>query len=135
MFCSVTLDGHRVAVYWDKRHEGSDEAWNQDIVTGLLHSICFFPLMSYGANAPLAALPIEACEASDCEMAEEPLGRPRLKGLEEDKEDTYLMVVRRPPPHSCGSVTYLCVRVCAIGFICVLARVFVSICSFLLLHL
>ncbi len=53
---------------------------------GLLHSVCFLPILSYGATAPLAALPVH--EISGWE--ETPLGLVRLSGAEQDREDALL---------------------------------------------
>jgi serine/threonine protein kinase len=84
---SFTPGGHRVAVYMDI---GSGHAlnanWDADIADGLLHSVCFLPILSYGATAPLAALPVH--EISGWE--ETPLGLVRLSGAEQDREDALL---------------------------------------------
>jgi hypothetical protein len=89
---SVTAHGHRVAVYLDARREGLGKEWDQGLEAGLLHSLCFFPLLSYGSTAPLASL----CD--DCSLPErkdwpmKPLGLQRLQGVEEDNEDSVLKV-------------------------------------------
>ena len=61
--------------------------WNQGISEGLLQSLCFFPILSYGAMAPLATKP------QDTRWAAEPLGLQRLEGKESDREDGLLQVV------------------------------------------
>ena len=58
---------------------------------GLLNSLCVFPILSYGATAPLAALPegrLPALLAQGWEQR--PLGRDRLNGLASDAEDNVL---------------------------------------------
>ena len=52
---SQTPGGHRVTVYLDScggHAWGTD--WTDDITKGLLHSICYVPILSYGATAPMA---------------------------------------------------------------------------------
>jgi len=61
--------------------------WNRGISEGLLQSLCFFPILSYGAMAPLATKP------QDARWASEPLGLKRLEGKESDREDGMLQVV------------------------------------------
>ena len=63
---SVTPDGHRVSVYWDPRRVEGEEWGARAIVEGLLHSLCFFPLLSHDATAPLAALTGEESDQEDC---------------------------------------------------------------------
>ena len=58
---------------------------------GLLNSLCVFPILSYGATAPLAALPegqLPALLAQGWEQR--PMGRDRLNGLDSDAEDNVL---------------------------------------------
>ena len=67
------------------------EDWEEGFSTGLLNSLCIFPLLSYGATAPLAALPENRCAALIAEgWAEMPVGRPRLQGRDSDWEDNLL---------------------------------------------
>ena len=71
--------------------------WEGGIVAGLLHSLCFFPIMSYGGTAPLAHLPHDAPAVWDTE----PLGLKRLEGTELDREDSVLKVfLRRLTPNT-----------------------------------
>jgi hypothetical protein len=62
-------------------------------MSGLLSSLCVFPLLSYGSTAPLADLPTdpssrEAAIARGWEEA--PVGRQRLNGSDSDPEDNVL---------------------------------------------
>ena len=67
------------------------EDWEAGFATGLLNSLCFLPLLSYGATAPLATLPEDrVAELISQGWAELPLGRPRLNGRESDWEDNLL---------------------------------------------
>ena len=91
LHCSVTPDGHRVSVYWDTRRAVRDEEWDGSIVAGLLNSLCFLPLLSYGSTAPLAAIPQDDAFI-ERGWATEPLGIQRLKGDESDHEDGVLKV-------------------------------------------
>ena len=54
---TVTPGGHRVTVYWDAHRLVNGEPWEEGFALGLLNSLCFFPLLSYGATAPLASFP------------------------------------------------------------------------------
>jgi hypothetical protein len=94
---SVTPHGHRVAVYWDSRRVVKGEEWDQGLAAGMQHSHVIFPLLSYGATAPMAFLPGD--DPSDLALwkDEEPLGLRRLEGVEEDREDGLLKVVHPPP--------------------------------------
>jgi serine/threonine protein kinase len=83
---SVTPGGHRVTVYWDAHRLVDGEDWEEGFATGLLNSLCFFPLLSYGSTAPLAAL--GPTSAPGCE--EFPVGRRRLVGGAADAEDNVL---------------------------------------------
>ena len=91
--CSVTPHGNRVTVYWDHRRahnvNGLAPEWEGGILAGLLHSLCFFPILSYGGTAPLATIPHDAPTG----WATEPLGLKRLEGMESDREDGVLKVV------------------------------------------
>jgi hypothetical protein len=95
---SVTPNGHRVAVYWDSRQAVKGEEWDQGLVTGLQHSHVIFPLLSYGATAPMAFLSKDDPSILALWKDEEPLGLRRLEGVEEDREDCVLQVVHPPPP-------------------------------------
>jgi serine/threonine protein kinase len=56
---SKTPGGHRVTVYFNHcTGSGHDQGsnWDEHIANGLLHSICFFPILSFGLNAPRSAL-------------------------------------------------------------------------------
>ena len=67
------------------------EDWEEGFANGLLHSLCFFPLLSYGATAPLAAIPDGGAEAArQAGWDEKPAGRARLTGDEGDAEDNLL---------------------------------------------
>ena len=84
---SVTPGGHRVTVFWDKYSLVTGEDWEEGFAAGLLHSLCFLPLLSYGSTAPLAALPED--KASDV-WEQNPVGRVRLAGMDCDWEDNFL---------------------------------------------
>ena len=90
---SKTPGGHRVTVYLDTRRvhgAGLDD----DLAHGLLNSICFSPILSYGATAPLAALPEKASSQRIALCWDEaPLGLARLGGTENDREDTLLQEI------------------------------------------
>ncbi len=90
---SVTPGGHRVTVYWDAYRLVKGEDWEEGFASGLLKSLVFLPLLSYGFTAPLASLPnseegLAQIVAQGWEMA--PLGRERLAGTESDPEDNCL---------------------------------------------
>jgi hypothetical protein len=85
-----------VAVYWDSRRVVKGEEWDQGLAAGLQHSHVIFPLLSYGATAPMAFLPKD--DPSVLALCKEPLGLRRLEGVEEDREDGVLKVVHSPPP-------------------------------------
>ena len=90
---SLTPGGHRVTVYWDAHRLIKGEDWGDGFSTGLLNSLCFFPILSYGSTAPLAALPDDGPELSAMIAKgwdELPIGRKRLKGLDSDVEDNVL---------------------------------------------
>ena len=90
---SVTPGGHRVTVYLDAHRLVKGEDWEEGFATGLLNSLCFFPLLSYGSTAPLAALPDNANQRASkiAEGWEEnPVGRRRLEGKDTDPEDNVL---------------------------------------------
>ncbi len=90
---SVTPGGHRVTVYWDAHRLVKGENWEEGFATGLLNSLCVFPLLSYGATAPLASLPSDEPSRSQVLAAgweERPVGRERLRGEETDAEDNVL---------------------------------------------
>ena len=90
---SLTPGGHRVTVYWDAHRLVKGEDWGEGFATGLLNSLCLFPIFSYGSTAPLAALPAEE-EILKSMIAigweEKPVGRKRLRGLDSDEEDNFL---------------------------------------------
>jgi hypothetical protein len=88
-----------VAVYWDSRQVVKGEEWDQleGLVAGLQHSHVIFPLLSYGATAPMAFLPKDDPSVLALWKDEEPLGLHRLEGVEEDREDCVLQVVHHPP--------------------------------------
>ena len=84
--CSITQHGNRVTVHWDQlRMIRGEENFNQNVVSGLLSSLCIVPILSYGAMAPLAAMPKDR-------WAEKPLDLPHLEGTEDDREDALLKV-------------------------------------------
>ncbi len=88
---SVTAGGHRVTVYWDAHRLVKGEDWETGFASGLLHSLCFIPLLSYGFTAPLAALHEEQlADAVVRGWEAAPLGRKRLAGVESDPEDNCL---------------------------------------------
>ena len=75
----------RTPLKFDALKQGED--WEEGFANGLLNSLCFFPLLSYGSTAPLADL------SPDCAAAgwdERPAGRRRLRGSEDDAEDNVL---------------------------------------------
>jgi serine/threonine protein kinase len=88
---SKTPGGHRVAVYLNTYGGHVQSDWDTHITKGLLHSICYCPILSYGATAPLASIHGES-SAQLIEMGWEkaPLGLDRLCGAEYDREDTLL---------------------------------------------
>jgi serine/threonine protein kinase len=89
---SKTPGGHRVTVYFDFCGEhGQVVDWDADIAKGLLHSICYVPILSYGATAPLAHFTEGTC-AQHIAMGweEAPLGLSRLGRAEQDREDALL---------------------------------------------
>ena len=86
---SVTPGGHRVTVYWDAYRLVKGEDWAEGFAAGLLKSLCFLPLLSYGFTAPLAALPASAKEM-DQGWEAMPVGRKRLAGDDNDPEDNCL---------------------------------------------
>jgi len=90
---SRTPAGHRVTVYWDAFRLVKGEDWEEGFSTGLLNSVCVFPIMSYGSTAPLAALPEEPnlwSQKVESGWEERPVGRPRLRGDDGDPEDNVL---------------------------------------------
>lgn len=106
----MTLHGHRVAVYLDTRREELGEEWDQGLAAGLLHSLCFVPLLSFGCTAPLAAIRQDCSLPPPADVLDErqgqgalaegwpatPLGLRRMEGGEEDDEDGVLKVVSVP---------------------------------------
>ena len=90
------MHGHRVAVYLDARREDRGEEWDQGLAAGLLHSVCFLPLLSYGCTSPLASLSKkDNGSPGDLESwPAMPLGLRRLQRAEGDNEDGVLKVVR-----------------------------------------
>ena len=88
---SVTPGGHRVTVYWDAHRLVEGEDWEEGFASGLLNSLCFFPLLSYGSTAPLASLPEDKKrKALEDGWELKPVGRNRLEGTEADAEDNVL---------------------------------------------
>ena len=88
---SVTPGGHRVTVYLDAFRLVKGEDWAAGFASGLLHSLCFLPLLSYGFTAPLSTLQGEKYDqlvAQGWELT--PLGRQRLTGAHSDLEDNCL---------------------------------------------
>jgi serine/threonine protein kinase len=89
---SKTPGGHRVAVYVDScggHAQGAD--WNADTAQGLLHAICFSPILSFGATAPMAQFADETShQRIVAGWQETPLGLTRLVGSEKDREDALL---------------------------------------------
>ena len=88
---SITPGGHRVTVYWDAHRLVKGEDWEAGFTSGLLKSLCFLPLLSYGFTAPLASFPEEQfadLSAQGWEAA--PVGRRRLTGAVSDQEDNCL---------------------------------------------
>ena len=88
---SVTPGGHRITVYWDAYRLVKGEDWEEGFATGLLNSLCFFPILSFGSTAPMACLREDAYAALLAMGWEaQPLGRQRLQGRESDWEDNVL---------------------------------------------
>mmetsp|Transcript_36391 Transcript_36391/g.95685 ORF Transcript_36391/g.95685 Transcript_36391/m.95685 type:complete len:493 (+) Transcript_36391:3-1481(+) len=88
---TVTPGGHRVTVYLDHARLVKGEDWEEGFASGLLHSLCFFPLLSYGATAPLADIPADRKDKAIASGWEErPAGRARLRGETGDAEDNLL---------------------------------------------
>eukprot|EP00292_Cryptomonas_paramecium_P002636 CAMPEP_0113722472 /NCGR_PEP_ID=MMETSP0038_2-20120614/37772_1 /TAXON_ID=2898 /ORGANISM="Cryptomonas paramecium" /LENGTH=2376 /DNA_ID=CAMNT_0000651725 /DNA_START=109 /DNA_END=7236 /DNA_ORIENTATION=+ /assembly_acc=CAM_ASM_000170 len=88
---TVTPGGHRVTVYLDNARLVKGADWEEGFASGLLHSLCFFPLLSYGATAPLAEIPSERRDKAHAAGWEErPAGRDRLTGKAGDAEDNLL---------------------------------------------
>ena len=73
------------------------EDWDKSLEEGLLFSLCFIPLLSYGATAPLFAT-AEPQTITDG-WSPEPLGLQRLRGAESDREDGVLKVLSSSPAH------------------------------------
>ena len=91
---SVTPGGHRVTVFWDSQRLVKGEDWEEGFSAALLNSMCFFPLLSYGFTAPLAALPRDRLvQLLRDGWEEKPIGRRRLEGNESDEEDNVLKEV------------------------------------------
>jgi serine/threonine protein kinase len=84
---TVTPGGHRVTVYWDAFRLVKGEGWEEGFATGLLNSICMFPILSHGSTAPLAQLPDGRVREGWDQM---PGGRSRLQGRDTDQEDNFL---------------------------------------------
>ena len=88
---TVTPGGHRVTIFWDAHRLVKGEDWEEGFATGLLNSLCFFPILSYGSTAPLAAFSEKTIENRLAEGWEaKPMGRHRLQGTESDIEDNVL---------------------------------------------
>mmetsp|Transcript_16498 Transcript_16498/g.44884 ORF Transcript_16498/g.44884 Transcript_16498/m.44884 type:complete len:1970 (+) Transcript_16498:1-5910(+) len=88
---TVTPGGNRVTVYLDNARLVKGEDWEEGFASGLLHSLCFFPLLSYGATAPLADIPLDRREKAFLDgWGERPAGRARLCGQDIDVEDNLL---------------------------------------------
>ena len=85
---TVYLD-HRLAQSLNIKAKDSVFERDSDISVGLLHSLCFVPILSYGATAPLAKMPQDQFAG----WAAKPLGLARLEGEESDREDGVLKVV------------------------------------------
>ena len=69
--------------------QGQD--WEDGFADGLMHSLCFFPLLSYGSTAPLAEICEERLQQATASGWEErPVGRARLRGRHTDPEDNVL---------------------------------------------
>ena len=88
---SITPNGHRVTVYWDAYRLVNGEDWEDGFANGLLHSACFFPLLSFGSTAPLAALSAQGMSNAIADgWGATPVNRKRLTGAESDVEDNFL---------------------------------------------
>ena len=88
---SVTPGGHRVTVFWDAHRLVKGEDWEHGFATGLLNSLCFLPILSYGSTAPMATLPKDQLfETLAQGWDATPIGRARLDGTESDSEDNVL---------------------------------------------
>ena len=58
--------GHCVTVYWDAHSLVTGENWEDGHASGLLKSLCAFPLLSFGSTAPLATLELPVSGAFPC---------------------------------------------------------------------
>ena len=88
---SVTPGGHRVTVYWDAHRLVKGQDWEDGFASGLLNSLVFLPLLSYGSTAPLAQISESKLQESIAKGWDaRPVGRERLQGLESDPEDNVL---------------------------------------------
>jgi hypothetical protein len=87
---SVTPAGHQVTVYFAPNSLHCED-WEDNLVNGLLNSLCYIPILSYGATAPLAALQKEnSTGLVAAGWDEAPLGLERLVGSDDDREDKVL---------------------------------------------
>jgi hypothetical protein len=85
--CQVALQSIRVTA--GAPTQGED--WEEGFASGLLNSLCFFPLLSYGATAPLAAIAQSSLQQTlSLGWDERPAGRARLCGSASDAEDNLL---------------------------------------------
>ena len=67
------------------------EDWEDGFAKGLMNSLCFFPILSYGSTAPLAEISCDRlADAIAAGWDERPLGRKRLQGDDTDAEDNVL---------------------------------------------
>ena len=90
---SITPAGNRVTVFWDAHCLVKGEDWEDGFASGLLNSLSFFPVLSYGSTAPLACLPPDKEEKDKLlkkGWEDRPVGRFRLQGSSSDPEDNVL---------------------------------------------
>ena len=86
-----------MAVFWDSRRALNGEDCLEGLATGLLHSLVVFPLLSFGAIAPMASSPKDDQSVAALWMDKEPSGLRRHEGVETDAEDGVLKVIPANP--------------------------------------
>jgi len=91
---AITPGGHHVTVYWDAHRLVKGQDWEEGFSVGLLNSVVYLPLLSFGFTAPLASLPDPKYHnTAETNWYTRPMSRERLCGLESDMEDNVLKEV------------------------------------------